>query len=65
MSHLSDRLKPYVDAIERSAAHGNKKALQVIALYQLHVSLPSDPGAMGLCNAAFDDWCQSKRLQGE
>jgi hypothetical protein len=56
MSELTDRLRPFVDAIERSAAHGNKKALTVIQLYQMHSRRPDDQCAIGLCSAAFDDW---------
>lgn len=53
---LTERLQPFVAAIEAAAAIGDSHARQIIKLYQLHVKCPADPGAYGLCQAAFDQW---------
>lgn len=65
MSDLSETIRPHVAAIESSASHGNKKALMIISLYQMHVKCPNDPGAAGLCQAAFDDWMKSQRSKSD
>lgn len=49
-------LKPFVQDIKDSAACGNPHAKQIINLYELHRACPSDPGAIGLCHAAFELW---------
>lgn len=58
---LSDRIKPYATEITRSAAAGNVRAKEVISLYRMHVNCPTDPGAVGLCTAAFDEWLQHRK----
>lgn len=57
---LASRLKPHVATIEAAAAAGDQGAKQIIDLYQMHVRLPSDPGAPALCAAAFDDWLRKR-----
>lgn len=53
---LYDTLKPHVEHIEAGARRGEEKAQAVIRLYHMHMDCPSDPGAPGLCRAAFDEW---------
>lgn len=56
MSELTELLRPHVRELEESSREGNKTAIEVIKLYNLHVACPSDPGAIGLCQAAFKSW---------
>lgn len=44
------------DAINDAAYSGDEKALLVIKIYRMHFARPSDPGALGLCIAAYEDW---------
>jgi hypothetical protein len=37
------------------------KAKQIIMLYRMHVSCPTDPGAIGLCSAAFQEWLNERK----
>lgn len=63
---LQKRLEPHVTPILVDAANPTRKnhakAKQIIDLYRLHLACPSDPGAPGLCEAAFEEWlaCQKK-----
>lgn len=61
---LTEQIKPFVADIIRDANKGNRKARQVIDLHRLHVSCPADQGAIGLCQAAFDEW-KMARDQGD
>lgn len=61
MITLADKLRPYVEQIKADASAGNVKAKQVIDLYQMHASCPSDPGAPALCEAVFEDWKAKKK----
>ena len=56
---LADKLKPHVPAIQRDAANGNARAMEIINLYKMHCACPADPGAPALCEAAFDEWRKS------
>ena len=60
MSDLDDLLRPHAKALENDVRfHGGKRAKmaeEVISLHQLHRACPSDPGAVGLCRAAFEEW---------
>lgn len=60
MNDITSRIKPYVNAIKSAANDGDTKALQIISLHRMHVACPSDPGAIGLCEAAFDDWLRQE-----
>lgn len=53
---LTEKLKPHVMAITTAANGGDKGALRIISLYEMHRACPSDPGARALCDAAADDW---------
>lgn len=59
MSDLTEKLRPHVKDIMESAAAGNDHAAAVMTLYGMHRKCPGDPGAIGLCEAAFDDWRRS------
>lgn len=63
MASITDRIRPYVDRIIRAAARGNVKASRVVELHRMHVKCPSDPGAEGLCEAAFDDWLSEQKVK--
>jgi hypothetical protein len=58
---LCTRIRPYHTEITKSAHDGNQKAKQIISLYRMYVSCPSDPGARGLCRAIFDDWLKERK----
>jgi hypothetical protein len=58
---LCSRIKPYVTEIKKSANDGNVRAQEIISLYRLHVNCPTDPGAAGLCGAAFDEWLRQMK----
>lgn len=58
---LADTLRPHVAAIKDAAAAGDAKAAQIISLYRMHCSSPSDPGAPALCKATFDDWIATRK----
>lgn len=60
MYAITDKLRPHVDAIKKSASLGNEKAQAIINLYTLHCACPSDPGAPALCEVAFNDWMRAK-----
>ena len=53
---LQDKIRPHADLILKEAGSGNEKALAVVRLYKLHQRCPADPGALGLCCAAFEEW---------
>jgi hypothetical protein len=53
---LTEKLRPHVAALEAAAAKGDTRAREVIVLYRMYIRCPRDPGAYGLCHAAFDDW---------
>ena len=53
---LTDKLRPFVRALEAAHTGGDKLATDVIRLYEMHRRSPSDPGALGLCSATFDEW---------
>lgn len=57
---LTEELRPHVKEIEADAAAGDVLAKQIISLYGMYCRCPSDPGAPGLCRAAFDDWMRSR-----
>lgn len=59
---ITERLKPYVAEIQAAAANGNKSARDIITAHRLLCSCPSDPGAQGVCEAAFNEW-QSARAK--
>ena len=59
---LADKLRPHVAAIQQAAKDGDKRAAEIINLYQLHVAQPQDPAAPALCEAAFNDWLKSQNL---
>ena len=51
-----DELKEAAPAIEEDAKQGDTLAQEVINLYRLHCLCQQDPGAFGLCEAAFKRW---------
>lgn len=63
MTTLADKIRPFVNAISQSATAGDGNAKQVIALYKMHCSCPSDPGAPALCEAFFEDWKKEQDLK--
>lgn len=53
----------FYDALEQDAPSlkadhldGEEQATRVIELYEMHRKVPADPGALGLCMAAYDEW---------
>ena len=52
---LQEMLTPYVDAIQKSAAAGDRNAQQVIVLYQMYVRCP-EAGARTFCEEYFKAW---------
>lgn len=61
MRDITAEIKPHVTAIIADANSGevNKRSIaasRVISLHRMHCSAPQDPGAYGLCCAAFDEW---------
>jgi hypothetical protein len=60
---LIEKLRPHVKAIEAARAAGDRNALQIIVLYEMHRICPTDPGASALCEATFDDWMCSRASQ--
>ena len=58
---VADTLRPHVAEVEADAAAGDAKAQRVIDLYEMHRTCPNDPGARGLCLAAFADWKRDRR----
>ena len=61
--NVADLLRPHVPDIKADAAAGNVKAQFIIDMYEMHRACPRDPGAHGLCIAAFEDW-QRERAGG-
>jgi hypothetical protein len=57
---LADKLRPYVETIKADAKNGNKNAQQIISLYRMHCSSPSDPGAPAFCECYFKDWLKER-----
>lgn len=53
---LADELHPYCSEIKRDAERGNRRAEQVLSMYQMHRECPSDPSAPTLCRFFFRDW---------
>ncbi|KKM21581.1 hypothetical protein LCGC14_1633990 [marine sediment metagenome] len=51
-----DEIKASAQAIMDDAKDGNLIAQQVINLHRMHCAVPNDPGARGLCEAAFREW---------
>ncbi len=60
---LVKTLRPHVDAIKSAAAAGDKRASQVISLYEMHRACPNDPGALALCGVVFADYLATKDAQ--
>jgi hypothetical protein len=56
MRDITAELKPFVDDIVEDARKGQSDALNVIRSHKMHCAAPNDPGAYGICCAAFDDW---------
>jgi len=56
---LTEKLRPHVEEIKHSAREGNDHAIAVIILYGMHISCPSDLGAVALCEQACEDWLRS------
>jgi isocitrate lyase len=56
MRDITAEIKPFVKEIIADAGAGQSDAAKVIQLHRMHCSAPNDPGAYGLCCAAFDDW---------
>lgn len=44
------------NAIVADSLNGSAEALEVIQLHRMHVACPNDPGALGLCMAAYENW---------
>lgn len=51
---LLRRLECHGSAVGTAARSGDADALQVVTLYKMLFDCPSDPGALGLCEAALD-----------
>lgn len=60
VNELTELLRPHVGAIQQAAMAGNHHAQEVMSLYKMHCSCPSDPGAPALCRAAFEAWQKEK-----
>lgn len=60
MRDITEELRPYVARIQRDCQSGSgerqKHAAAIINLHTMHCRAPQDPGAYGLCCAAFDEW---------
>ena len=57
---LQNKIEPYADLILQEAHDGSDQALAIVRLYKLHCRCPADPGALGLCSAAFEEWLNAK-----
>lgn len=53
---LTEMIRPYAAKIQSLAKIGDRRARQVIGLYQMHYACTSDPAAQAFCEAAFDEW---------
>jgi hypothetical protein len=56
---LTIRVRAHVAALIESRDGGCEKAARVITLYNMAVK-SADPGSIGLCEAALDDWLVSR-----
>ena len=56
MQETIDYLKDHGSEIGEKAKAGDTKAAEIISLYKMHYSQPSDPGAAGLLIAAVADY---------
>ena len=56
------KIKEHAPYLEKDAERGSPLAKQVISLYQMHFNSPQDPGALGLCMAAYSDWLDREPL---
>ena len=53
---ITEEIKPYVKEIVADADKDQSDAIAVITAHRLHCAAPRDPGAFGICCAAFDEW---------
>lgn len=56
---LTALIKPWRGQLIVAAEKGDQRAQQVINLYQMYVACP-EPGAAGLCQAAFKEWQENR-----
>jgi hypothetical protein len=47
-------------AINDDAYNGDDRAIAVIKIHRMHVARPNDPGALGLCMAAYAEWSKHR-----
>ena len=59
MNPLTAKIKPYVESLKEGCDKGDRKAIQVVNLYNMYVRMP-ESGSQGLCEAALDAWLKEQ-----